>query len=260
VDVTDQDGNDSGEAGGAEVGGTRKSRRRLSGRWLVAVTAAVVTLVVCEAFAAGWLWRSRHSAGGPLAGVTQVAGSSQADARYPGATLLPQTYVKPGVTLTDTSGRPYNLVSQTAGRVTLVYFGYTHCPDVCPINMALIAAALRLMPIEQRREVTVVFVTTDPARDTPSVMRAWLGHFDSSFVGLTGAVAQVHTAEQQVGMPLSFAVAVNVPGDGGYEISHAGYTLLYSQDDVAHLSVDDTETAANFAVTLERLVEHGFQT
>ena len=221
------------------------------------MTVLVVAGVVVEAFVAGWLFHSRRSGG--LADVTQVAGPSQVNRRYPGAIVLPRGVAKPNVVLIDTSGHRYNLALATAGRVTLVYFGYTHCPDVCPINMALTAAALRDMPADLRAKVTVVFVTTDPARDTPSVIRAWLDHFDTGFVGLTGSMTQIHQAEQQVGMPLSFAVDVNVAGDGGYEISHAGYTLVYSQDGQAQLSVDDTETAAHYATTLDHLIETGYQ-
>jgi len=66
--------------------------------------------------------------------VTQVAGSSQTDSHYPGAQLSPQVVGKPTVELTDTSGQPYDVATATAGRVTLLYFGYTNCPDVCPIT------------------------------------------------------------------------------------------------------------------------------
>ena len=123
---------------------------------------AILVVIAVEAFTAGWLFHRRHSAR-PLAETTQVAGPSQVNQHYPGATVLPRAVAKPNITLTDTAGHQYNLAAATAGRVTLVYFGYTHCPDVCPINMALAAAALRDMPAHLRNEVTVVFVTTEVA-------------------------------------------------------------------------------------------------
>lgn len=225
----------------------------------VAVAAIAVVAVALGAFVAGGhLGGSGGSTG--VATVRQVAGSTQSSKHYPGATVLPRVVDKPNLILTDTSGRPYDLSTETPGRVTLLYFGYTNCPDVCPINIALAAEALQRMPAAERAQVTVVFITTDPSRDTPQVMRAWLDHFDASFVGLTGTPAQISQAERTVGMPLSYAeeAPAGTPG-GGYEIVHAGYTLIYSQDNVAHLQVDDTESPAAYATTLEHVVTHGFQ-
>ncbi len=79
----------------------------------------------------------------------------------------------------------------------------------------------------------MVFVTTDPARDTPSVIQTWLSHFSSSFTGLTGTIAQIQSAETAIGMPLSFAEKSTSPGSS-YEIVHAGYVLVYTQSR-AHL-------------------------
>ncbi len=233
----------------------------IKARTAVVAAVAVVAVALGAFVAGGTLGGSGSGGSGGVASVRQVAGSSQSSKHYPGATVMPVTVQKPNLTLTDTSGRPYDLATETPGRVTLVYFGYTNCPDVCPINMALAAEALQHMPARQRAAVTVVFITTDPARDTPPVIRAWLNHFDPSFVGLTGTDAQIQQAEHAIGMPLSYAEAAppGTPG-GGYQIVHAGYTLVYSQDNVAHLQVDDTETPAAYATTLEHMLSRGFQT
>ena len=87
--------------------------------------------------------------------------------------------------LTDHTGKPRTL-GDFKGKVVVLFFGYTHCPDVCPLHMANIAAVLRRMPAEDRARVVTVFVTTDPERDTPMRLREWLANFDASFVGLTG--------------------------------------------------------------------------
>jgi len=212
------------------------------------------------ALAAALMLAACGGGSGPIARVQQVGGPSESSPRYPGAIVLPQPAPKPDITLTDTAGQPYDLPAQTAGKVMLLYFGYTHCPDVCPINMALTARAVQDMPASMRSKVTVVFITTDPRRDSPTVIRAWLNKFDPAFVGLTGTVAQIHAAETTVGMPLSFATEASTPSAGAYEVVHAGYLLGYSQDNVAHLQIDDSETASNYATTLEHLVAHGFQT
>lgn len=227
--------------------------RRL--RWVrTAGIAAAVTLVAGLGGALLGLQVSGSRA--PAVTSSQVAGPDQINSRYPGAIVLPRTVDKPSVPLIDTAGRPFDLAAATAGRLTLVYFGYTHCPDVCPVNMALAADAIARLPPAQRRQVTVVFVTTDPARDTPTIMRAWLNHFDPSFIGLTGTPTQIHQAEQQVAMPLSYADSI--PG-GSYQIVHAGYTLVYSPSGTAHLQVDASDTVANFAATLTHLLTYGYQ-
>lgn len=165
----------------------------------------------------------------------------------------------PSVVFTDTSGRPYDLRAGAQGRVTFLVFGYTSCPDVCPTEMATLASALRGAPRDVRARVRVVFVTTDPQRDTPEVLRAWLDRFDPSFVGLRGSLEQVHAAERQAGLPES---AIEAPGgshghDGapsGYTVAHAARILAYSADGLAHLSYLDGHTAADVRHDLALLV------
>lgn len=89
------------------------------------------------------------------------------------------------ISLTDTSGRSFQL-SRMQGNVVLLYFGYTNCPDECPLTMATLKLAIdRLNPDEARR-TAVVLVTTDPERDTPQALGAFVGRFDPRFLGLTG--------------------------------------------------------------------------
>jgi len=86
---------------------------------------------------------------------------------------------KPRFTLTDTSGAPFDFWRQTDGYVTLLFFGYTRCPDECPMHVSNIAQGLKKLPAGAGDRVKLVFVTTDPARDTPKVLRAWLNQFDT---------------------------------------------------------------------------------
>ena len=78
-------------------------------------------------------------------------------------TTLDQPYHPVGTALTDTDGRPLSLTRDTDARLTLVFFGYTHCPDICQLVMSTLAAARLRLPEDQRRDVDVVLVTTDPA-------------------------------------------------------------------------------------------------
>jgi protein SCO1/2 len=231
-------------------------------------TVAAVVLVAAVGFAGGGVLSSRlhhpahpaSTAGPAVTGARSVSGLQADTSAYPGATVMAEGAPKPRVRLVDTAGKSYDLAAATAHRVTLLYFGYTHCPDLCPINMALAASAVHDLPASVAAKVTVVFITTDPARDTPRVIQAWLANFDPAFVGLTGSEAAIHTAEKEVDMPLSYAVTAASTSPGGdYQVVHAGYTLVYSQDGRAHLQVDDSDHPAELAATIERLVIHGFQ-
>ncbi len=91
----------------------------------------------------------------------------------------------PDFTLTDQNGQPFRLSDQR-GKVVLLNFGYTNCPDVCPVTLADLAKARQLLGADANR-VEVVFVTIDPQRDTPERLRTYLGAFDPTFIGVTGA-------------------------------------------------------------------------
>ena len=84
------------------------------------------------------------------------------------------------------------------------------------------------------KPVTVVFVTTDPSRDTPAVLHKWLGNFSGSFVGLTGTPAQLDAAQKAAGVSVAIAEAPDKSGD--YEVGHAASVLAYTPDGLQHLS------------------------
>lgn len=139
---------------------------------------------------------------------------------------------RPDFVLTDTAGRRFDFRAETAGTTTLLFFGYTHCPDVCPGHLAAIADGLRAAPPEVREGVRVVFVGVDAARDTPDRMRAWLDHFDAGFVGLSGTEEELAAAQSAALVPAAF---VDATWEDGYTVAHVAYVLVYSSDDLAHL-------------------------
>ena len=157
---------------------------------------------------------------------------NRAEAAYRGGLVSPPL-PKPGFTLTDTSGNAFDLQTKTNGFVTLLFFGYTHCPDMCPLEMSMIARSLKTLPVATAEQFKVVFVTTDPERDTPTVLRAWLDHFDKRFVGLTGSEAAIAAA--QIAANLSPAKKSAVRPDGTYEVGHAAFVLAYTRDNLAHV-------------------------
>ena len=158
------------------------------------------------------------------------AGSAQSS-KYKGTELGIPVAI-PAVTLKDESGQPYDLKARNAGKVTLVYWGYTNCPDVCPTTMADLAAALRLLPADQKAKVSVVFVTTDPDRDTGPALKAWLGKFDPSFTGLTGTVAEVDGAAKLAGVPVD---PPTKQADGSVAVDHGSQVTAFGTDGVAHV-------------------------
>jgi protein SCO1/2 len=125
---------------------------------------------------------------------------------------------KPKFTLTDTAGAPFDFWPATQGCVTLLFFGYTHCPDECPLHMANIASSLQRLPPEIGEQVKVVFVTTDPTRDSAPLLRAWLDNFDRRFIGLTGSEAAIVAAQRAAFLPPASKTAQT---DQDYEVSHA---------------------------------------
>lgn len=158
---------------------------------------------------------------------------------------------RPSFVLRDTDGNRFDFQQETAGQPTLVYFGYTHCPDECPTAMADIAAALRRTPAELREQVKVVLVTTDPERDTPAVLRTWLDRFSTEFIGLVGSVEDVDAAQIAAGIqpatqegpiptlsgrpdehPHQQGTAPHVhDGPLGYGVGHSNVIFGYKADD-----------------------------
>ena len=138
--------------------------------------------------------------------------------------VMGRTFDKPDVAFTDTSGKQFNIATQTAGKSVLLYFGYTHCPDVCPTTMGDIAVAVSRLTKAQQAKLDVVFVTTDPARDTPKAMRSWLNAFNPSFIGLTGPMDTIISTAKSVG------VGVVAPTKG-QEPVHGATVLAYSPTD-----------------------------
>jgi len=135
--------------------------------------------------------------------------------------------LQPTFTLTDTEGRPFDFAAETEGVMTLLFFGYTYCPDVCPVHMANIAAALEKLPHRITSQVQVIFVTTDPDRDTAARIREWLDNFDRSFIGLRGSAEDIAEASRQLKMP----PPVKGPEENGtYLVGHSARVVAFTRD------------------------------
>ncbi|CAN5722329.1 SCO family protein [soil metagenome] len=146
---------------------------------------------------------------------------------------LTEPQPKPAIVLPDTDGRPFDLRAQTAGKLTILFFGYTSCPDICPANLITLDKALSTMPGDVRAAARVVFVSVDPARDSPDVIRSYLDQYDRSFVGLTGTAEQLAEAQDLASVPRATFDAAD--DSGFYTVGHASQMIAYSPDGSAHI-------------------------
>ncbi|MEC7740578.1 MAG: SCO family protein [Gemmatimonadota bacterium] len=181
-------------------------------------------LKLCSLACASVLISSLSSCGIP------ADGSSLGELR---GTVMEVPIPKPDLVLTDTEGELYDLRAETDGYLSLVFFGYTNCPDVCPVHMATLAGVFDELAPEVRDAMKVIFVSTDPERDTPDRLRQWLRAYHPSFLGLRGEMETINAALAEMKLP---GVAV-VPGQHGSEpiIGHPSAVLAFGRDGLARV-------------------------
>jgi protein SCO1/2 len=224
--------------------GARPGPALTAAHTVVAALAAVVFLSGCgsEATVGGQPHGDGHAHSDAPAAVEGP------DDAYAGLDLA-EPYRRPSFTLTDTTGAPFDFKAATTGRPTLLFFGYTDCPDVCPTTMADVAVALRGVDAAVVEDLQVVFVTTDPATDTPEVLGEYLDRFDADlpvpFTGLTGDQEAIDQAQLSAGVPLA--------EDRGR--LHSSLLLLYGSDDEAHVAFDAGNTSRDIAADLRLVAE-----
>jgi protein SCO1/2 len=127
----------------------------------------------------------------------------------------------PPVVLTDQRGQVFDLSAQT-GKVVLLYFGYTYCPDVCPTSLADMATARRELGADAAR-VQVAFVTVDPQRDTPEVLNRYLGAFDKTYLGLSGTTLELKRVMDAYQVK---AVRRDTAGSASYTVDHTAFIYV----------------------------------
>lgn len=163
--------------------------------------------------------------------------------------LLPVSGIGGAFTMTDHTGKPFT-EARLGGRPTLMFFGFTSCPDICPATLANISAWLAEFGTSAD-EVNAIFVTVDPARDTPKTLKDYLASFDSRIVGLTG------TPEQLAAMAKAYRFFyARVDGkDGDYAMDHTATVYLLDREARFIGTIDYHEAASNAAAKLKRLLE-----
>ena len=158
-----------------------------------------------------------------------ISGKGQGDTTAlidAGIILLPQSRQLPDVTLTNQDGQPV-LISQLKDKWSLVFFGYTFCPDICPTTLAQLRQIKSELPKAVQDKLQIVLVSIDPNRDTPAQLKQYLGYFDPQFVGLTpGSIEELQTLANAVSIPF-------IPADTSkpnYTVDHSGNLALIGPD------------------------------
>lgn len=187
-------------------------------------------------------------------GPATVSGLTEGNPDGMHGALLTERYVVPDVTLTSTAGSPYSVIEDTTAPLTLVFFGYTRCPDICQIVMADIASGLTRLDPELRADVDVLLVTSDPERDDPATLRAYLDRFDPEFEGLTGDLDSIVALATELGVPIE--ASTRLPS-GGYEVAHGTQIVAVDEDDRSPIVWTEGTSAAQLAEDLTVLLTTG---
>jgi protein SCO1/2 len=142
-----------------------------------------------------------------------------------GIVLLPQSRTLPALSMTDQNGATV-AVDQFKDKWSLVFFGYTFCPDICPTTLAQMRELKGLLPPEARDHLRFIFVSVDPHRDTPQQIKQYLGYFDPEFVGITADLPTLQKFANAVSIPF-------IPADTrqeNYTVDHSGNLVVLGPD------------------------------
>lgn len=154
--------------------------------------------------------------------------------------------------LTDVAGDPFSLTQDTDKDLTLVFFGYTHCPDICQVVMSNLATAMTRLDDRDRDRVDVVYVTTDPARDTAEVLGKYLSHVDPKFIGLTGDLDTIVAVAKPLGVGIT--QGDKLPS-GGYDVTHGATITGVDADDAGTVYWSEDTSSADFAADIHSLLD-----
>ncbi|MGB1580149.1 MAG: SCO family protein [Nevskiales bacterium] len=142
--------------------------------------------------------------------------------QWQAATVLPQARTLPAVELLDQKGQPYPS-GQLKNQWHLLFFGFTHCPDICPNTLALLAAINEARSNNSQAAIQMVFIYLDPQRDTPAKIKAYVEYFDKDMLGLTGSEAAL--AKLSSGLYLPYVIG-EADANGYYNVDHSGSLVL----------------------------------
>lgn len=151
-------------------------------------------------------------------------------------------------TLINDLGQPVSAANYR-GKIVMLYFGYTHCPDVCPLTLADMHKVMQKLG-KDAQDVQLLFVTVDPARDSPAVLHQYLAAFDPRFVGLTGTQNQIAALAKRYRAFFSYQ---KPNPSGNYEVTHSSGIYIFNREGQAVLLGDSSDPQAKFVHDLKLL-------
>jgi protein SCO1/2 len=152
-----------------------------------------------------------------------------------------------GFALTDFNGQPRTLADYS-GKVVMLYFGFVQCPDVCPTALTRAAAVKQQLGADAEK-LQVIFVTVDPERDTPELLREYMAAFDPSFMALTGSAEQIKAAADE------FRVYYKqVPTGSTYTMDHTALSYLFDPDGRIRVALRHEQTAEDYTADIRQLL------
>lgn len=137
-----------------------------------------------------------------------------------GALVFDKPRIIPPFELVDQNGKPFTL-DRLQGKWTIVFFGFTSCPDICPATLATLSQWYKKLDSDIQAQTQVVMVTVDPARDTPEKLAAYMSHFDPAFVGVTGEFLPIKTLTDQLNVAFN-----KVTLESDYTVDHSAHLVL----------------------------------
>jgi protein SCO1/2 len=190
-------------------------------------------------------WLAAAALGGLLAGCDQPLSKPPA-AAFKGIDISGAPYGR-GFTLTDFNGQSRTLADYS-GRVVMLYFGFVQCPDVCPTALTR-AAAVKQQLGADAAQLQVIFVTVDPERDTPELLRDYMAAFDPSFMALTGSPEQIKAVADE------FRVYYKkVPTGSTYTMDHTALSYLFDREGHIRVVLRHEQTADDYTADIRQLL------
>jgi protein SCO1/2 len=160
--------------------------------------------------------------------------------------------------LTNQDGQVTRLSDQR-GKVVLMTFGFTHCPNICPTTMANLAAIRQAIPAADQSRVEVMFITVDPARDTPKAMKDYVGFYSPAFTGLTGSADQIAKVAKDYGAYYQAQIQDSQVAGDYYTITHSAYVYLIDPQGRFDVIYDNDKLAdhARMCADIEHILAGG---
>lgn len=210
--------------GGPQVGASSAVPRRQALAWLAA--GGALLLAGCDQLSS----TSGHGSGSPFKGI-DITGADYAR----------------GFQLTDFNRQPRSL-ADFKGKVVMLYFGFVQCPDVCPTALTRAAAVLQQLG-PQAADLQVIFVTVDPERDTPELLREYMASFDPSFLALTGSATDIKKTADEFR-----AYYKKVPTGSSYTMDHTALSYLFDRQGKVRVVLRHEQTADDYTADIRTLL------